>query len=110
MASKSKKNVLTFKEWIIFYLFIGFISSLILIEIGSKACFISKNTYTVSKKKIEIHLVGAIRKPGIYLCEPGVTLGQVIKQNKLLPNADRKQFSSKKILLCSQTIEIPFKK
>lgn len=110
MLKKSKIATLTLREWVCFCLIIGFILSLLVIEwTNSPSAFSSKNSFIASKKKIEITLIGAVKESGTYTFEPGITLGKVLKKKKLLSSADRKKLPSKKILLCSQTIEIPYK-
>lgn len=110
MLTKHKTSTLTLREWVCFCLIMGFILSLFIIEwSNSPNSFSSKNPYIASKKKIEITLIGAIQEPGTYSFEPGITLSKVLKKKKLLSAADRKKLPSKKILLCSQTIEIPYK-
>lgn len=65
---------------------------------------------TPLKKNLNIELVGAIEKPGIYQCPFGSSLGELLKKVKLQPKANPKKIPFKKILLTDQRIEIPQKK
>lgn len=110
MLPKPKTDTLILREWVCFCLIIGFILSIFIIECAASFSGSSaKNSLIASKKKIEITLIGALKEPGTYSFEPGVSLGKVLKKKKLLSTADRKKLPSKKILLCSQTIEIPYR-
>ena len=60
--------------------------------------------------QIEICLKGAVQNPGVYRCDPGTALKELLKEAKFSKNADRKRVEFKKILYASQVIEIPEKK
>lgn len=61
------------------------------------------------REKIEVRLTGAVISPGLYRCDPGISLGQLLKEAKLSTEADRRRIEFKKILYSSQGIEIPQK-
>lgn len=61
------------------------------------------------KKNLSIEIIGAIEKEGIYECPFGAKVGELLKNVKLLPQADRQKIPFKKTLLSNQKLEIPKK-
>lgn len=59
--------------------------------------------------QIEITIEGAVNYPGSYAFSPGITLKEALKEAELLKTADRKQLSMQRVLLTSQTIQVPEK-
>lgn len=60
-------------------------------------------------KQLEIQILGAVESPGIYTCAPGTSLKELLLTAKVKPAANKRKIGYKKILLSSQTIEIPEK-
>lgn len=96
------------REWGAISLFLGLISTIFFV-----ASFSDQNRVkilpTQARALIEIKLTGAVKKPGIYHCEPGVTLKKLLGEVSLSKKADRKRIPFKKVLFSAQSIDIPEK-
>jgi len=85
----------------------GFFGSICVIAKFSHVPSLRRENLTeLSKEKITIHLRGAVKHPGIYTCDRGSCLNQLLRQVGLTKEADRKKIPFKKILFSPQTIYI----
>ncbi len=100
------------REWVAIFVVLGFLGSLTLIEKYSRVSSrkIVAREHEAATRLLTIHLTGAVKKPGIYKCEPGSSLKNLLDSVGLIASANRKKISFKKILFTSQKIEIPEKK
>lgn len=107
-----KKNKLLFREWIALSLFTGFLFLLLFTAEASqkKSKQILSEHLPLSEKWIEIEVIGEVANPGIYLCHPGTTVKEFLKQVPLTKQANRKKIRMKKVFYSSQSLVIPAKK
>lgn len=109
---KQLPESLVLREWGAVALLIAFLASIaVLSEIKQvrAADRLGQKNAQRQQAKIAVLLKGAIEHPGVYTCDPGTSLGELLKEAKLAKNADRKQIVLKKILGVSQEVEIPEK-
>lgn len=59
--------------------------------------------------KICVHIKGAVENPSVYIVEKGSTIGEVLSEARLLPNADLSHMLLEKKLKDGQLIKVPKK-
>lgn len=98
------------REWICIALVLGFLAAVGVIakfsEVRSRSLIVKEEATPL----IKITLSGAVERPGVYQCRPGTPLTKLLDQAGISKLADRGKTPFKKILLVSQSVEIPGKR
>lgn len=111
-AQSSDAKQILIRQW----LFLAFFGALLLALVATSS--LSKVSTSkelarqihLAQKPISITLQGAVKRPGVYLVQPGSTLQDLLKEVELSENADRRKAPLKKVFLVSQTLTIAEKK
>ncbi len=98
------------REWVAIALVFGFLGAICVI---TKFSEVTSRTVIAREEEIpliSITLSGAVKAPGVYWCRPGTCLKKLLNEAGVSEVANRAKTPFKKILLVSQSIEIPAKK
>ncbi len=98
-----------FREWFAIFCVVGFITTLFLVEVfpSKSLIFVSES---VSARKIQVKVLGAVERPGVYEVEAGASLLDLIKLAGLKKTADKRGIYLKKRVLSSCSLTVPEKK
>lgn len=97
------------REWVSLFFILGFLGFSVIVAKASESRAKTTLLRNSNPKQLEIRVIGAVKNPGIYTCAPGASLKELLLKAKVKPGANRGKIAYKKILLSSQTIEIPEK-
>jgi len=97
------------REWVSLFLIFGFLGYNVIIAKGSESRAKATLIKNPEPKELKIQILGAVERPGIYTCAPGTSLKELLLKANVKPVANKGKIAYKKILLSSQTIEIPEK-
>lgn len=98
------------REWAVIVVVVGFV---LMLGIHAQYTHIRTKTFLHlpdNQSEICVELSGALKHPGTYICQAGISVKKLLENIPLAPQADRKKIPYNKILLSSQGLEIPKKK
>ena len=98
-----------FREWFAVFCVVCFIATLFLAEV-----FPIKTLFWEGKseglQKIQVEILGAVERPGVYEVEVGASLLEIVKRAGLKKTADKGTLYLKKRVLNSCSVTVPEKK
>ncbi len=109
----SEPPLLLAREWGVVVFVMAFMGALVIlaeVEHVRSRSLVQSEIALRDKKKIDVVLTGAVKHPGLYRCDPGTSLRELLKEAQLLKTADRRQIILNKLFYSSQEVEIPIKK
>ena len=100
---------LFFREWFVLVCVVSFFFTLFFVKTFSGSSFFELSC-EVQSKKIQVVVLGAVERPGLYEVEVGSSIKSILEGAGLRKTADRKSLYLKKKVLNSCSLIVPEKK